>query len=250
VDLTTTLLLAGAGLAAGAMNAVAGGGTFAAFPALLAAGLAPTVANATSIAALLPGAGASAWTYRRELRPVGAMGARSMIALTVVGGAGGAWLLHLTSEAAFRTLTPWLLLAASVALTCAGPIRRRLERTGWSLGWSGTALLQVLIGVYGGYFGGAVGLIMLACWVLASNLDAKALAPARTLCLAAANAAACLLFGALGLIAWAPAAWVALGAIAGGYLGARLGTRLPPAYVRGAVLAVSYVTTLAFFLRG
>jgi uncharacterized membrane protein YfcA len=106
------------------------------------------------------------------------------------------------------------------------------------------------LGVYGGYFGGAVGLIMMATWVLITHRTAKELAPARTLYVAGANAAACTLFSLLGLISWSHVLPVALGAVAGGYLGGHLGMRLPGAWVRGAVLAVTYVTTAVFFLRG
>lgn len=229
------------------MNAMAGGGTFAAFPALLAAGLPPTVANATSNTALLPGAAASAWTYRTALQPFGPLPLRIMFVLTVLGGGVGALLLHLTDEAAFRAIVPWLLLAASLTLTFGGGLRRRLERTSWTLGRRGAAALQFVIGIYGGYFGGAVGLIMMASWVLISDLSAKDLAPARTLFLAAANAAACVLFTAVGLISWGHVLPVAAGAVLGGWLGARLGMKLPAAHVRAAVLAVTYITTAVFF---
>jgi uncharacterized membrane protein YfcA len=229
--------LAGAGLLAGAMNALAGGGTFAAFPALIAAGLAPTVANATSNAALLPGAAASAYTLRRRLTPFGPLPMRAMVALTLAGGAAGAWLLHLTSEAAFR------------ALTFGHHIRRALERTEFRLHAAPACAVQFALGVYGGYFGGAVGLLMMAVWVLISDLPVQRLAPARTLLLACANAAACVLFAALGLIAWGQAAPVAAGGVVGGVLGARLGLRLPAVWVRRVTLAITYATTAIFFLR-
>lgn len=241
--------LAGAGVLAGAMNALAGGGTFVAFPALLASGLQPTVANATSNAALLPGAAASAWTLRRHLTPFGPLPMRAMVALTLAGGALGAWLLHLTSEAAFRAIVPWLLLAASLTLTFGTRLRRALEHSGFTLHALGAAATQFALGIYGGYFGGAVGLLMMATWVLISDLPIPRLAPARTLLLACANAAACVLFAALGLIAWGRAAPVALGGVVGGVLGARLGLKLPVAWVRAATLAITYVTTLVFFWR-
>lgn len=241
--------LAGAGLLAGAMNALAGGGTFAAFPALIAAGLAPTVANATSNAALLPGAAASAYTLRRRLTPFGPLPMRAMVALTLAGGAAGAWLLHLTSEAAFRAIVPWLLLFASLALTFGHHIRRALERTEFRLHAAPACAVQFALGVYGGYFGGAVGLLMMAVWVLISDLPVQRLAPARTLLLACANAAACVLFAALGLIAWGQAAPVAAGGVVGGVLGARLGLRLPAVWVRRVTLAITYATTAIFFLR-
>ena len=243
-------LLALAGLVAGAMNAMAGGGTFASFPALLAAGLPPTVANATSNTALLPGAMVSAWTYRHGLRRFGPLSIVQMFGLTIAGGTVGAVLLHLTTETTFRQILPWLLLVASLALTFAGGIRERLERTDFELHAAGAAVLQFVIGIYGGYFGGAVSLIMMASWVLVTHLSVKELAPARTLFLVAANLAACAIFILFDLIAWLYVLPVAAGAIAGGYLGARLGLLLPAAWVRGVVLIICYGVTAAFFWRG
>jgi uncharacterized membrane protein YfcA len=242
-------LLFAAGLAAGAMNAVAGGGTFAAFPALLAVGLPPTVANATCNTALLPGLAASAWTYRKSLEGFGPLSLRAMFGVTLVGGVTGALLLHLTDEATFRAVVPWLLLLASLMLTFSGHIRRYLERTGLTLSGPAALVLQFVIGVYGGYFGGAVGLIMVAAWVLISNRTPKELAPARTLFVTGANTAACVLFAALGLISWTHAAPVALGSVLGGFVGGRIGLRLPAIWVRGVVLTTTYVTTAVFFLR-
>lgn len=241
--------LAGAGLLAGAMNALAGGGTFVAFPALIAAGLPPTVANATSNTALLPGAAASAWTLRGHLTPFGPLPMRALAGLTLAGGGAGAWLLHLTSETAFRAIVPWLLLMASLTLTFGARLRRALERSEFRLAIGGAAAMQVALGVYGGYFGGAVGLLMMATWVLVTDLPIQRLAPARTLLLTCANAAACVLFTALGLISWTRAAPVAAGAVLGGIVGARLGLRLPALWVRAATLAITYVTTAVFFAR-
>ena len=241
--------LAGAGLLAGAMNALAGGGTFVVFPALIASGLAPTLANATSNAALLPGAAASAYTLRRRLTPFGPLSMRLMAGLTLAGGAAGAWLLHLTSEAAFRAIVPWLLLFASLSLTFGNRLRRALERTEFRLHAGPAAAVQFVLGIYGGYFGGAVGLLMMATWVLISDLPVQRLAPARTLLLACANAAACLLFVALGLIAWGRAAPLAVGGVVGGVIGARLGLRLPAVWVRRVTLAITYATTAMFFWR-
>jgi uncharacterized membrane protein YfcA len=231
------------------MNALAGGGTFVVFPALIASALAPTLANATSNAALLPGAAASAYTLRRRLTPFGPLSIRLMTGLTLAGGAAGAWLLHLTSEAAFRAIVPWLLLFASLSLTFGNRLRRALERTEFRLHAGPAAAVQFVLGIYGGYFGGAVGLLMMATWVLISDLPVQRLAPARTLLLACANAAACLLFVALGLIAWGRAAPLAVGGVVGGVIGARLGLRLPAVWVRRVTLAITYATTAMFFWR-
>jgi uncharacterized membrane protein YfcA len=241
--------LLAAGLVAGGMNALAGGGTFVAFPALMASGLAPTVANATSNAALLPGAAASAWTLRGGLSPIGPLSVRVLVGLTLAGGALGAWLLHLTSEGAFTLIVPWLLLLASLALTFGAHVRAALARSGLVLGLRGAAAAQIALGAYGGYFGGAVGLLMMAAWVLVTELPVHRLAPHRTLLLSCANAAACVLFALLKLIAWRAALPVAVGGVAGGVLGARLARRLPAIWVRGVTLAVTYVTTAVFFWR-
>lgn len=243
------LLLLLAGTIAGAMNAMAGGGTFVSFPALVAAGLPPTVANATSNTALLPGALASAWTYRRALQPFGPLRLWQLVAITLAGGTLGAILLHLTSEATFRQILPWLLLLASLMLSFSGPIRQRLERTGWTLGAAGAVAMQFVIGIYGGYFGGAVSLVMMASWVLVTHLSVKELAPTRTILLVAANGAACIVFVAVGLVHWPSVLPLAVGAIAGGWLGAHLGMRLPAKAVRGVVLVICYGVTAAFFLR-
>ncbi len=243
------LLLLLAGLIGGAMNAMAGGGTFVTFPALIAAGLPPTVANATSNTALLPGAAVSAWTYRRALQPFGPLSLRQLLALTLLGGAVGAILLHLTTEATFRQILPWLLLVASLMLSFGNAIRQRLERTGWTLGAAGAAALQFVIGIYGGYFGGAVSLVMMASWVLVTHLSVKELAPTRTILLVAANGAACIVFVAVDLVSWPSVLPLAAGAVTGGWLGAHLGMRLPADWVRGVVLVICYGVTAAFFLK-
>jgi uncharacterized membrane protein YfcA len=174
---------------------------------------------------------------------------RTMAGLTLAGGAAGAWLLHLTSETVFRAVVPWLLLVASLTLTFGARMRRALERSDFKLAPGGAAVLQLVLGVYGGYFGGAVGLLMMAAWVLVSDLPMQRLAPARTLLLTCANAAACVLFAGLGLIAWSRAAPVAVGGVAGGILGARLGLKLPALWVRLVTLAITYATTAIFFVR-
>jgi uncharacterized membrane protein YfcA len=173
-----------------------------------------------------------------------------MFGVTLVGGVTGALLLHLTDEATFRAVVPWLLLLASLMLTFSGHIRRYLERTGLTLSGPAGLVLQFVIGVYGGYFGGAVGLIMVAAWVLISNRTPKELAPARTLFVTGANTAACVLFSGPGPDLVDPrlrrSPWAS---VLGGFVGGRIGLRLPAIWVRGVVLTTTYVTTAVFFLR-
>jgi uncharacterized membrane protein YfcA len=249
MDLTQLALLAGAGLLAGAMNAVTGGGTFVSLPALTATGLAGTIANATSSVALLPGALASAWAYRRDLKPLEGVSTRALTLVSLAGGGGGAALLLVTSEATFDLVIPWLLLAATVALALGPRLNRMLRRVGLNAGRGSILAAQFLLGVYGGYFGGAVGLMMLAAWSLLSDADIVALTPLRTLMLAAANAVAVALFIASGAVAWAACLTVMAGAIAGGHLGAQAGRRMPAAVLRGLVLVITVATTAIFFWR-
>lgn len=246
--LSLALLLA-AGFLAGAMNAVAGGGTFVALPALSFMGLAPTVANASSTVALFPGALASAWAYRRDLRPLDVAPGWALLALSLLGGLVGAILLLVTPQSAFKALIPWLLLVATATLAAGPNLSLGLRRLGLHFGRRSVLAAQFLLGIYGGYFGGAVGLMMLAVWSLATAVDLRALNPLRTLMVAASNGVAVVCFAATGNISWREALVVMAGGIAGGYLGAQFGRRLPPAVLRAIILIIAGVTTAVFFVR-
>jgi hypothetical protein len=242
-------LLAAAGLLAGAMNAIAGGGSFVTFPAMVFAGLPPVIANASSTVALFPGTIASTWAYRRELSGVGGIGLRWMLPASIAGGLCGALLLLFTPPHLFDIVIPWLLLLATLTFAFgarAGAALRRAVR----IGPVTLLVIQFVISIYGGYFGGAVGLMMLAAWgLLTASVDVKAMGPVRTLLVSAANGAAVLLFIASGVVRWPETIVLSVGAIAGGYGGARLARRLPPALVRAVVLVVTATVTLLFFQR-
>jgi uncharacterized membrane protein YfcA len=240
-------LLLVAGFLAGAMNAVAGGGTFVALPALSLMGLAPTVANASTTVALFPGSLASAWAYRRDVRPLDAAPTWALLALSLAGGLIGALLLLVTPQSAFKVLIPWLLLVATATLAAGPNLSRGLARLGVTFGRRSILVAQLGLGVYGGYFGGAVGLMMLAVWSLATALDLRALNPLRTLMVAAANGVAVVCFAATGNVSWREALVVMAGGIAGGYLGALFGRRLPAPILRVIILTIASVTTAAFF---
>jgi uncharacterized membrane protein YfcA len=249
LDPAHLLLLLGAGFAAGAMNAVTGGGTFVSLPALTAVGLPGTVANASSSTALLPGALASAWAYRRDLRPLEGVSTRALSVASLLGGGVGAGLLLGTSEAVFDVVIPWLLLVATVTLAIGPRLQGLLQRAGLGAGPRAILALQVLLGVYGGYFGGAVGLMMLAAWSLLSQASIAALTPLRTVMLVAANAVAVALFVVMGQVSWPAALTVMAGAVAGGWAGAQIGRRLPAAVLRAMVLTITVATTAIFFAR-
>lgn len=244
----SALIIVAAGLLAGLMNALAGGGSFVTLPVLLAAGIPSVTANATSTVALWPGGLASAMVYRGDQQPVAGMGVRLMLTITVVGGAVGAVLLLSTPVRLFDQLLPWLALIATLALAFApriGPwMQARISARRLPL-----LAGQFLLGVYGGYYGGAVGLMMLALWSLIDGADIKALAGTRTAMVSAANSIAILCFAVAGAVQWGPAVLLAIGALVGGYAGAAVGKRLPTTLVRTATLILCVLITGAFFSR-
>lgn len=237
-----------AGLVGGAMNALAGGGTFATLPALIALGLPANLANATSNVALLPGAATSAISYRRELGPLGGIGWRTLAAITFVGGLVGSVLLVLTPSRAFDVIIPWLLLFAFAVMVFGKRASAWLHaRT--TIGARTLVTAQVFLGIYGGYFGGGVGLITTAVYGLLANYTPRAMFAPRTLMLAVANAAAALVFVGFGMVVWWACLPMLAGGIVGGWLGAALGKRLSPGVVRVWTLLVTGTTTVVFFWR-
>lgn len=242
------LLAAGAGLVGGAMNALAGGGTFATLPALIVLGLPANIANATSNVALLPGAAASAWTFRDELHPVAGIGVRLLAAITFVGGLAGSALLVVTPTETFDVIVPWLLLFAFAVMVfgkrAADWLHARVR-----IGRATLLATQSLLGVYGGYFGGGVGLITTALYGLLANMHPRELFAIRTTMLAVANLAAALVFVVCAMVWWWACLPMLAGSILGGWLGARFGKTLSPQAVRAWTLLVTGGTTVAFFLR-
>jgi uncharacterized protein len=230
------------------MNALAGGGTFATLPALIAAGLPANAANATSNVALLPGAGMSAWAFRDELGPVGGVPVRLLAGITFAGGLLGSLLLVWTPSSTFDVVIPWLLLFALLVLafgrSAADALRRRV-----TIGRRTLMAAQALLGIYGGYFGGGVGLMTTAIYGLLAGIEPRGLFAPRTLMLAVANTAAALVFIATGLVDWAAGLPMLAGALVGGWAGARLGKVLPAPAVRAWTLLVTAATTAVFFWR-
>lgn len=241
-------LLVGAGLLAGAMNAVAGGGSFVTFPALVFAGLPPVIANTTSTVALLPGTLASSWAYRDGLSGIGGLRLRLLAPITLVGGLIGALLLLFSPSRTFDVAIPWLLLLATAVFAGGRELVRAVSGK-VHIGKAPVLLAQFLISIYGGYFGGAVGLMMMAVWSLFDAADIKSMAPARTLLTSTANAMAVACFIAAGAVRWPELAAMLPAVVAGGYLGA-LGSRfLPPKVLRGAVVILCASVTIYFFRR-
>ncbi len=233
-----------AGVAAGTINAVVGSGTLITFPTLLAVGYPPVVANVSNTIGLVPGSISGAIGYRAELE--GQRGTLARLAgASVLGGlAGGVLLLWLPGEA-FEGIVPVLIVLALV-LVVAQPrlseaMRRRRESGARPYGgpslWAGV----LLTGVYGGYFGAAQGVLLLALLGIALTGDLQQANALKNVLAALVNGVAGVLFIFAADVAWAPVALIAFGSIAGGQLGARIGRRLPPAVLRGVILVVGAV---------
>jgi hypothetical protein len=246
--LATLLILSGAGFIAGTMNAVAGGGSFISFPALILAGVPSVAANASSTVALFPGAVTSAWVYRHDLGGVGGISLPILLACSLAGGLTGAILLLSTPVSTFNGMVPWLLLIATLAFAFGGKLGATLRRF-VRIGRLPTLALQFTLGVYGGYFGGAVGIMMLAVWSLIGTDTLKTMNPARIFLVGAMNAIAVLCFIAARQVWWPQTAAMLLGAAGGGYAGAWIGKRLPPKATRAIIILVTVSMTAAFFLR-
>lgn len=239
------LLLASFGGAA--INAVAGGGSFLTFPALLWAGMPPIAANATSTVALWPGSLGSAWGYRGELSEV----RRWLLPLglvSAVGGWVGARLLLATGDQAFANLMPLLLGGATLLLALQGRLMPHLQRLAPRASTSMVALLaaQAAIAVYGGYFGGGMGILMLAAFAVLGLRDLHVANGLKSLLGAGINGVAVMVFAASHQVAWRYALPMVGASVAGGYLGARLARRVRPELVRQIAVVTGALLTLWF----
>jgi hypothetical protein len=242
------LLIAAAGLAGGAMNAIAGGGSFVTLPALVAAGVPSLNANATSTVALVPSALATAHAYRHDSR--GLEGARLpvMAAISVVGGALGALLLLKTPQSIFDRIFPFLLLFGVLVFAFGRSLGEALRRR-VRIHPHVMPVAQLFLGVYGGYFGGAVGVMMLATWSVLTAATINAMQATRHLMNAAMNATASVLFVVGGLVHWRPMAVLLVTATVGGYLTGRLGRHLDPGRARIVISCLNALVVAAVFWR-
>ena len=241
-------LLIAAALGAGLMNSVAGGGSFLTFPALVFTGVPSIIANATSTVALFPGVLASAWAYRNDFKAFDRIPLKPALVVSIAGGIIGALLLLFTSQKMFDVIVPWLLLTATVVFALGPRVMTMLKRQTW-MGPKTLIGFQLLVGIYGGYFGGAVGIIMLAVWSLAGLRDIHAMNGGRTLLGGVMNAAAVICFIIAGKVWWLQTSMMLVAAVAGGYAGARFAKRTKPSWIRGIVIIISVAVTAAFFLR-
>jgi uncharacterized protein len=247
VSFTTGIFLFLAAVVGGAMNSVAGGGSFVAFPALLFAGVPPIPANATNTIALWPGAIASVVAYRREIAEV----KRELLPLALAalaGGLAGSLLLLRTKESTFTLLIPWLLLFATVLFTFGGTVSRKLTR-GARAPFAVVVIAQLAISVYGGYFGGGMGIMMLAVLTLLGMTHIHRMNALKNALGTLINGVAVVAFVIAGAVRWAPGVFMIIGGITGGYSGAAIARRVNPKYVRWLVMGVAWTMTAYFFVK-
>lgn len=253
IQFTAIMLAAAAG---SAVNAIAGGGTLVTFPAIVWLGVPPLVANTTSTVALWPGGAGSMWGYRSELTGARAW-AICFAVPSLLGGAAGAWLLLVTSAHAFERIVPFLVLGATLLFLLQGIVTRRVReavlhperRRPLASPPAAFLVAQFAVGVYGGYFGAGIGILMLVtlgALGLTNIHQMNGLKNWGALCI---NGVAALMFAVSGIVNWPVAAAMAVGGIAGGYGGARLAQRAGQAWVRRAVVAVGFVSFLWLLLR-
>jgi uncharacterized membrane protein YfcA len=243
------ILLLLASLAAGALNAVAGGGSFLTFPALVLAGVPPLIANATNTVALLPATFTSAWIYRDDLAAArGQVPLWRFIGVSFIGGALGSLLLLCTPEKLFEAIVPWLL-AFATAVFAFGKLLSAWLRSRMHMSLAALIAMQFLIGLYGGYFGGGIGILMLAMLGLYGMTDLHAMNGVKTLLSGCMNLVAAAVFIIAGAVWWREAGLMFCAAMAGGVIGPWLARRVPMAALRAFVIAVGVTMTVYFFLR-
>lgn len=236
------LALGGAGVAAGAINTVVGSGSLITFPTLLALGYAPVLANVTNTVGIFPGSVSGIVGYRHELR--GGVGrAVRFGALSTVGSIAGALLLLQLPESAFDAIVPVLILIACVLVAVQPRLsgwltaRQRRGQDGGPPLWLGI----LLTGAYGGYFGAAQGVLLLALLTIFIDDDLQRLNALKNVLAGVANGVAAVVFILISEVAWGAAASLAVGAIIGGQVGATVGRRLPPPIYRTAIVLVGVV---------
>jgi uncharacterized membrane protein YfcA len=236
----------------GGLNAVAGGGSFIAFPALLFTGVAPVPANATNTLALWIGTTASGGAYRKRLK----LSLRVMvplIATSVVGGIAGAVLLIKTPAQTFLHVLPWLMLAATLLFAfgkhLTGKISAGIGHEASNKAVTGASIFELLVSVYGGYFGGGIGIMNLAMFAAMGMTDIHEMNALKVLLGAVINGVATVMFIALGAILWPQAVVMTVGATVGGYASAHYAQKLPQSWIRGLVIVVGVSMTTYFFVR-
>jgi uncharacterized membrane protein YfcA len=248
-----SLLLAfGAALVAGTINALAYGGSLISFPTLIWIGVPSIPANATNTIALVPGSMASVWGYRRELRGADPR-VFALVVPSVLGGVIGALLLYRTPIEVFDRLVPALIFFATLLFAIQASLQRRFNltamheaRSHW-LSW--TMFFQLLVGIYGGYFGAGIGILMLAAFSLMGHTNIHQMNALKNVLAVCINAVASAYFVWVGIVIWTYALTMTAGAILGGMAGTELAQRIGPTAVRRVIVGFGFTTAFILMLR-
>ena len=252
MNLPQAIFLFAAGALGGALNAVAGGGSFVAFPALLFTGVAPVPANATNTIALWVGVTASGGAYRKHLNiPLRVI--IPLIATSIVGGLGGALLLIHTPGQTFLRVLPWLMLGATLLFAfgkhLSGRISAGISRESSGAAVAGACVFELFVAIYGGYFGGGMGIMNLAMLSAIGMTDIHAINALKVVLGGFINGVATLTFILSKAIVWREGTVMIAGALVGGYLAAHYAQKLPQSWIRWFVIGVGSAMTIYFFVR-
>ena len=251
MDITDAALLVGAGLVAGAVNAVAGGGSLITFPSLVATGLSPVVANVTNALAVCPGYLASVAGSRKDLHGQERR-ALTLAPAAVVGALGGAALLLLTPARAFEVIVPFLVLGAAALLAFQPHIQQVVGHPAHISPRRQAVTLQLLTllgAAYGGYFGGALGVILVAVLALVLDEPLQRVSALKNALSAIVGVTGALAFAVFGPVHWTSVAVLAPATLIGGYVGARVARRLPTAVLRWGIVAFGVGVGVVLLLR-
>jgi uncharacterized protein len=244
------ILVGLAGFIAGAQNAVAGGGSFLTFPALLFAGLDPRAANINSTIALFPAQASIGWSGRNMAEGAAHLSLRTLIIVSIIGGGIGAVLLLATPVSVFTHLVPWLILFATIVFIWGNFIaKKRDDGTPPPVSARNAIIVQFIIAIYGGYFGGGIGILMLAA-LTAAGMTVRRAGATKNVLAGVVNVAAVAIFIERGHVNWGLAADQCVTAIIGGQLGVYILRRAPPMLLRIVISLIGIALTVGMFLRG
>ena len=245
----TTVILIAAAFLGGALNSLAGGGTLVTFPALLFAGLNPIDANASSVVALFSGTFSGAWAYRRNILAVAELSVLGLFILSLVGGLIGALLLLWTPATIFATLVPWLILFATMVFAVGnfGPVQA-IQRI--QLGPRSALVVLFIIAIYGGYFGGGIGFLLLAAFTLMGMRDINAMNGLKMGLVGVMTVTAIIAFIVANVVRWPETLPMLASSAVGSYMAAHWAQRLDQRLIKGFVIVLGAGLTAYFAWRG
>ena len=248
------IILFCAALVGGAINSVAGGGSFVSFPALLFVGMPPVNANATNTVALWPGQVASIGAYRRQLSTLSLRTMMPLLITGVLGGLGGAWILLKTPQQTFMMLVPWLMLSATIIFAMSGKVTQWVRRRAASgehheFATGRAVAFQIFIAFYIGYFGAGAGILILAMLALLGMEEIHTMNALKALLTTISNGVAMLLFVFSHAVYWPETVLMVIASMLGGYFGAHLAQKTKPENVRAIVIAIGFTLSAYFFVR-